>query len=245
MSGLDWKFLSSATILSEGAMGLQDELYILEDTSCFLRFCWRDGRPLTMNVTAGAEAGGAPVATYTKPCGFPLNFTVEVPVGSDADSPKVPVTLPCCCLLPSLALNDPVTGLEQSKSQYLCDAKYCVPKFMYTEGGEEIYYLAPDTCCGGCLVMPKGGFGMKMNFRVPFYFRDPVTKEKIVNSDGKEPEIAKVWAGLKKECCSTADTFATFFPDGCDAKRKAGLLGLTMLLDFTVFERQGAASTTV
>jgi len=28
------------------------------------------------------------------------------------------------------------------------------------------------------------------------------------------------------------------FPGGIDAKRKAGLLGLTFLLDFTVFERQ-------
>jgi hypothetical protein len=50
--------------------------------------------------------------------------------------------------------------------------------------------------------------------------------------------ILKVWAGLKKECCSTADTFAVFFPPGCTPERKAGLLGTTFLLDFTVFERQ-------
>lgn len=243
MAGLDWKFLTSSTIVSEGAMELPDELYILEDTNFCLRCCWRDGRPLAMNVSAGAEAGGAPVATYKKPCGFPLQFTCMIPTGSDSDSDSIPVPVPCCCFLPSLALLNPATGEEVTKSQYLCDEKYCVPKFMYSEGGQDIYYVAPDTCCGGFCVLPKGGWGR--NFKVPFYFRDPATKEKIVNSNGSAPQIAKVWAGLKKECCSTADTFATFFPDGCDAKRKAGLLGLTLLLDFTVFERQGAANTTV
>ena len=54
-----------------------------------------------------------------------------------------------------------------------------------------------------------------------------------------QPQIRKVWAGLKKECCTTADTFAVFFPRGASARRKAGLLGLTFLLDFTIFERQG------
>lgn len=235
MAGMDWKFLSSGSALSEGAMSLPNELYILEDTSCCMRFCCRDGRPLTMNVTAGGEAGGAPVATYTKPLGFPLSFTVHIPAG---EGETVDLSCPCCCFLPSLALNNPDTGIEESKSQYICDFMYCIPKFVYSEGGEAVYYVAPDTCCGGCCVQPKGGC---KNFKVPFYFHDPVTKEKVMNSNGNAPQIAKVWAGLKKECCTTADNFATFFPDGCDAKRKAGLLGLTLLLDFTVFERQGAA----
>lgn len=52
------------------------------------------------------------------------------------------------------------------------------------------------------------------------------------------PQIRKVWAGLKKECCSTADHFVLVFPPGIDAKRKAGLLGMTFLIDFTVFENQ-------
>merc|ERR1719386_198783 len=97
----------------------------------------------------------------------------------------------------------------------------CVPKMMYYEGGQPIYYLAPDTCCCGCCVRPRF-YRCKRVTAVPFYLRDPETKEKVTNANGENPMISKVWAGIKKECCSTADTFAQFWPDNCDSNRKAG-----------------------
>jgi len=76
----------------------------------------------------------------------------------------------------------------------------------------------------------------------PILFLEPTNPdEKIGAEQGDQaPQITKVWAGLKKECCSTADNFAVFFPQGCTPERKAGLLGSTMLVDFVFFEgREG------
>lgn len=242
ISGLDWAYLSSPTVLKEGAASLPDELYVLEDSSCCIRYWWRDGRPMTVNISQGAEAGGPLVASFKKDCGMPLYFTAKVPIPTGDEVTWVNCIFPCCCALPSFVGTD-AEGNEFSTMQYDCDQNYCVGKFTYSEDGQPVYKLAPDTCCFGCCIWPK--FGGKSKFVVPFYFHDPKTGEKIVNRDGTTPQIAKVWAGLKKECCSTADTFSTYFPEGCDARRKAGLVGLTVLLDFTVFERQGQAATEV
>jgi hypothetical protein len=130
-------------------------------------------------------------------------------------------------------------GRLGSTSQYICDINLFVPKLKYSEGGEPVYILKPQTCCGGCCIACNCCSG-KGGLFIPFFFHDPQTGSVIGGDyDGKEtPQIRKLWAGLKKECCSTADTFAVMFPQGIDANRKAGLLGLTFLLDFTVFERQ-------
>jgi len=247
MSGLDLQYMRSEKIWSEAQSKVPDSLYISEDSSCCCRCFWRDGRALTFNASTynrsdpdGKGKGGTQVAKYEKELGCPLYFTITIPINQDGDTTTV--SLPCCCLLPNLVTKD-MDGRELNNSQYICDLCWCVPKIMYYEGGTPVYYLAPDTCCGGaCIMCTTWGRGC---YKVPFYFRDPNTKEKIQNRNGKNPQIAKVWAGVKKECCYTADTFATIFPDECDANRKAGLLGLTLLLDFTVFEKQGQADTTV
>lgn len=251
VSSLDWTYLNSPMGFSEARQKMPDKLYVLEDSSCLVRCCWRDGRPLTFNVTEGSEPGGPPVMSYEKPCGFPLYCSIMVPSGGDdkgggggEGGGATTIDFPCCCLLPSLTARDP-SGQELNKSEYLCDAmSVCVPKLMYYEGGDPVYYLSPDTCCGGCCVKPEWN-GCRRQTTVPFYIRDPDSKEKLVCSNGQNPRIAKVYAGIKKECCSTADTFATFWPDGIDNNRKAGLLGLTLLLDFTVFEKQGSPGSNV
>merc|ERR1712039_642323 len=143
-------------------------------------------------------------------------------------------TVPCCCLLPTPSLDDGMGG-EVSKSEYLCRYNSCcIPQLMFHEGGKPVYYLAPETCCIQC----RSSSGRKGCFQVPFLFHDAAGNRLPPNRDGKAPMISKVWSGMKKECCSTADNFAVFWPDGIDNKRKAGLLGLTLLLDFTVFEHQ-------
>lgn len=126
----------------------------------------------------------------------------------------------------------------QSKSQYICDINLFVPKLSYEEPiGNPVYMVKPETCCGGCcLACNCGGKGTLF---IPFYFHDPQTGEPIVPYGPDAPQIRKVFAGFKKECCSTADTYAMKFPDGIDSKRKAGLLGMAFLIDFTVFEKQG------
>merc|ERR1711972_1119590 len=142
-------------------------------------------------------------------------------------------------MLPNLTTQLPGGAPLGSTSSYICDMGIFVPKLQYAEGGQPVYVLKPETCCGGCCIScnPCSGKGL---IYMPFYFHDPQTMDVIGGEyGGKEtPQIRKLWAGLTKECCSTADTFAVMFPPGIDAARKAGLLGLTFLLDFTVFERQ-------
>jgi len=228
ISAMDFSYMETGGILKEGAMTQPDEMYALEQSSFCMRCCWRDGRAMSISVSQGGESGGAPIIDYVKPCGCPLNFCI--PIGEDAT-----LELPCCCCLPELTTE--VDGVEL-KSKYICDAYCCVSKFAYLENGNEIYRLKPDTCCGGCC--PTCRFSKKKPM-IPYFFYDTDGNRITdgMDDDNMQPQIRKVWGGLYKECCSTADTFAVFFPEGADEKRKAGLLGLTFLLDFTVFERQG------
>lgn len=221
ISAMDWSYLDG-NWLKEGAQSLPDEMYALEQSSFFMRCCWRDGRPFVMRVSQGGVPGGAPIVEYRKPCSFPIAFQV----GEDSKCP-------CCCFLPSLTTYTP-DNRELGKSQFLCSL--CVPKLSYSEGNKAVYLLRPETCCCGICVVFNCN---KRGCQVPFYFWDPASGEKVKSkTGGEDPQILKVWAGMKKECLSTADTFAVHFPPGISAERKAGLLGLTFLLDFTVFERQ-------
>lgn len=227
ISAMDFGYMNSGGLMKDGATTQPDEMYALEQSSFFMRCCWRDGRPMTINVSEGAEAGGNSIIDYNKPCGCPLNCFL--PIGDDG------VEFPCCCMLPELTAT--VDGHEL-KSNYVCDQYCCVSKFSYSEDGQEVYRLKPDTCCFGCCPTCRCGGGRRP--AIPYFFYDP-NGERITDgqSEDNQPQIRKVFTGLAKECCTTADTFAVFFPQDADVKRKAGLLGLTFLLDFTVFERQG------
>lgn len=229
ISAMDFGYMDGPGILKEGAMTQPDEMYALEKSSFCMRCFWRDGRGMHMSVSQGSEAGGNPIIDYEKPCGFPL--VCCIPTGGD-DA----VEFPCCCMLPELITN--IDGHE-IKSKYICDAYCCVSKFAYLEDDVEVYRLKPSTCCGGCLPTCRCQRGKPM---IPYFFYDKddnrITEGQ--HDENQQPQIRKVFTGLAKECCTTADTFAIFFPQGIDSKRKAGLLGLTFLLDFTVFERQGS-----
>eukprot|EP00933_Yihiella_yeosuensis_P038210 TRINITY_DN3215_c0_g1_i1.p1 TRINITY_DN3215_c0_g1~~TRINITY_DN3215_c0_g1_i1.p1 ORF type:complete len:320 (-),score=78.94 TRINITY_DN3215_c0_g1_i1:730-1614(-) len=232
ISNMDWGYLDG-NMVQEGKMELPDELYAIEQSSCCMRLCWRDGRGFTMQLSAGDGPGGAPLAEFRKPCGFPLQMDVPVPKLDGSGVTTCPVY--CCCLLPELAAFDSA-GRELGVSKYDCDLCLYVPKFTYSEGGKLVYKIRPETCCMGCCVVFTCG---KNGCQVPFYFHNPETMEQITTPGSEEPpQIRKVWAGMKKECCSTADTFALFYPNGITPERKAALLGMTFLIDFTVFERQ-------
>lgn len=238
---LDWKNVDKWRV-NEEALNEPDIMYALEESSCCCRLCWRDGRPFDMVVSEyagkddkGKHQGGKEQVVYKKPCGFPLYFSIPTEDGS--------IDCPCCCLLPKVDTHQPgPDGAPMgSTSSYVCDQNLFVPKLKYSENGEDIYYLRPETCCAGCCVACSCGSGNGFG-SLAFFFHTPDDMDNPVGgafSDTTTPQIRKVWGGLKKECCTTADTFAVQFPADITPERKAGLLGLTFLLDFTVFERQG------
>lgn len=238
VAGLEWSQVDGYKV-NEDAMNAPNEMYAIEQSSCCCRLCWRDGRPFNMEVSTGGEPGGDPLVNFLKPCGCPIYFTI--PLGESGK-----VDCPCCCMLPEVNTTTPDGVSLNSQSKYICDINMMVPKLKYSENGEPVYIVKPETCCGGCCIQCScGGKGC---IYIPFYFHDPSSGEVINHTDSpgysdKAPQIRKVWAGLKKECCSTADTFAVKFPLDITANRKAGLLGMTFLLDFTVFERQQDSST--
>ena len=105
------------------------------------------------------------------------------------------------------------------------------------------YIIHPETCLGGACVACNICSGKGIAY-MPFYFHDPETGDVIGEYDNPyTPQVRKVWAGWKKECCSTADTFTVVFPKDATVKRKAGLLGMTFLIDFTIFEGHQQSAT--
>jgi hypothetical protein len=70
---------------------------------------------------------------------------------------------------------------------------------------------------------------------VPFYIRDPHTKEKL---DGGEAVITDLWAGWMHECCTRRDLYSVKFPKSATAAQKATLLGVAHLIDITDVEQE-------
>lgn len=232
---LDWGKVDSYKV-DTSAMEVKDTLYALENSSCFCRLCWRDGRPFDMTLAEyaglneeGKPFGGREIVHYQKPCGCPLYLSIPTNDGS--------IDCPMCCMLPKVDMTTPDGTPMNATAAYTCTPCLGVPRFSYKENDQDVYMIRPETCCGGCCIACNcSGKGCAY---IPFYFHDPVTLEPIGGFDEQNaPQIRKVWAGFKKECCTTADTFAVKFPPGIDDNRKTGIIGLTFLLDFTVFERQ-------
>jgi len=225
ISDFDFSMVNEGAILKEGMQTKPNYMYALEQSSFIQRLCWAGGRAMTINVTTGGDKGGELIVKYTKPCGCPVCITI--PTG------KGDVDCPCCFMLPELTA---VTPTEQvlGTSKYLCDAFLLVPKFGYFEENQMVYYVAPETCCGGCCMMCKCG---TKAIYVPFLIRNPETKEPLADPKAQDcPSIQKLWSGMKKECCSDADNFAIKFPKGITPERKAGLLGMNFLIDAVYFE---------
>lgn len=148
------------------------------------------------------------------------------------------VRVPCCCCLPYLDTKNK-EGQKIGETKYLCDACLLVPKFgVFNASGEQVYYIAPDTCCGGCCVQLKCGKGAKCCHE-PYYIRDPKSKDQKLKAHGGDAEITELWDGLKKECCTLKNTFSLDFPNGATPEMKKTLIGSVLLLDMTYFEGGG------
>jgi hypothetical protein len=225
ISDFDASIADHSGFMKEGVQTKPNHMYALEESSFIQRCCWPGGRAMTINVTAGSEKGGDLIVKYKKPCGMPVCLVIPTENGS--------IDIPCCCMLPELTA---LTPQEQAlgTSKYPCDAFLLVPKFGYFESNEMVYYVSPETCCGGCCVACKCG---KKAVYIPFLLRDPATKVPLGDPESDDcPSIQKLWTGLKKECCSDADNFAIKFPKGITPERKAGLLGMNFLIDAVYFE---------
>jgi hypothetical protein len=236
VSEMDYHYINSAGFINDGTMSMPDFMYLLEESSFIARCCLQEGRAFSMPVTSGAEAGGHELMRFDKPMGCQICLNIPIPYQEDGGVGVFWVDCPMCCMLPQLETKKPGSNQVFSKTQYVCDMFLAVPKFDYYEDGQVVYRIIPETCCGGCCLMPRCCRGGRTMF--PFFFHDPTSGRMVGEEqpDLERPQITKVFAGLKKECCSTADNFAVFFPPGCDSRRKAGLLGATMLIDLAWFE---------
>ena len=219
------------------AQGIPPVGHLLEESSCLARACCGASRGFQMNFTA-PDAEGKKILVFKK--GWSLPICCVVPAGENGS-----ISCPCCCCLPSLETYQ-IDGAGDSGSligstEYVCDQNLCVPKFVVKDhNGAPSYLVRPETCCGGCcLVMRCGGKGSRLMY-IPFLVRDPASGAPLPGAvaGGPPAQIEKVWAGLKKECCSDADNFQVMFPANAGTHEKANLLGATVLLDFSFFETQ-------
>ena len=145
----------------------------------------------------------------------------------------------CCCLVPFLETKD-AEGNLIGKTVYVCDGCIFVPKYdIYNGAGEKKYRLRPDTCIGGCCVMPRCGGGGGKCCRVPFIVRDPETFEPVNGNGGKDKaQVTNLWSGFKNEFCTQRQAYHLVFPDDATQQEKLTLMGSSILVDVIHYEQQ-------
>eukprot|EP00747_Dinoflagellata_sp_TGD_P172982 gnl/TRDRNA2_/TRDRNA2_210635_c0_seq1.p1 gnl/TRDRNA2_/TRDRNA2_210635_c0~~gnl/TRDRNA2_/TRDRNA2_210635_c0_seq1.p1 ORF type:complete len:309 (-),score=17.48 gnl/TRDRNA2_/TRDRNA2_210635_c0_seq1:222-1148(-) len=192
----------------EGANLKPSHMYVLEESSCIARWWWwHGGRPMTINTTAGSEKGGALIVKYTKSCGMPTRVCRPCYC-----------CIPCCCMLPELTTHDSKDQVL-SNSKYICGSNLLVPKFGYYEQGKMVYYVAPEPVC-------RCGRA----FHRPFLLRDPDSKEPL--GDPKADDWPAIFncPSIVTSMGEGDVTSGLRFPKTITPERKAGLLGLTLLI---------------
>jgi len=207
--------------------------HMLEESPfCPDRCFWGGMRKFKMPITV-PDQNGETMMMLEKQFSFPTHCIIHL----DDD-----IVIPCCCNLPTLKVFTP-DGTYVGKTKYACDMCLWVDKFQtYNENGDVQYLIRPDTCCLGCCPVCNCGGGKGGScLYLPYYIRDPTSKEKVKGGPGANGEYAqvrKVWTGLKKECCTSADNFFVIFPEGASTALKGALLGSTILIDSAVYEEK-------
>lgn len=209
----DWDELLSAGIFHETTSGFPFEVTALEESNCFARNCLKEARPAVIKVSVGEELGGSQVLEFHKPCSFGHG---------------------CCCNLPQFTTKLP-NGTELNRSRFVWSC--CAPYAKFEDPvGTDKFMIHPPLCCFDKCIMPQ--CSKKGCCTVPFYFYDPVTGEQIEPDKKYPPQIRMVRQGMKKACFTTANNFAVNFPQNLNAEQQAGLLGMTLLIDMVIFEKQ-------
>jgi len=145
----------------------------------------------------------------------------------------------CCCFEPFLETKD-ADGNLIGKTVYVCDGCIFVPKYdIYDGAGAKKYRLRPDTCIGGCCIMPRCGGGGGKCCRVPYIVRDPETFEPMSGNGGTDKaQVTNLWSGFKNECCTQRNAYHLVFPDDATQQEKLTLMGSSILLDVMMYEQQ-------
>lgn len=192
------------------------EMYAIEKGSCLMRQCLKEGRPMTMHVSMGADAGGNRLVEYHK---------------------EMSLSARSCCCLPALTTKKPDgTELNKSTNVFMCCSP--IPQFSFQEPpGTELYRIHPPLCCGGFCI--KCEFGKGRCGTLPFYFYDTEGNQ-VMNTANEDfpPQIRLVRSGLLKAMCTSANNYAIKFPARMSAEQKSGILGMAFLIDFSFFEKQ-------
>lgn len=211
----DWDEILSAGGCKEKKSGFPFEITALEESNCLARNCLRDNRPAVLKVRLTEDIGGSPLVEYHKPCSLPRG---------------------CCCMQPEFTTKLPNgTKLNLSKVEWSCLGCYPRAKFEDPVGVDK-YVLHPPLCCFNCCMQPQ--CGPKKCCTVPFNFYDPATGNQIEADKKYPPQIRMVRQGIAKFCCTSSSDFVVNFPSDLNAEQKTGLVGMTLLLDMTLFEWQ-------
>jgi len=214
--------------------------HMLEESPfCPDRCFWSGMRPLKMPIKVPNQ-DGEEMVRLEKDFSMPTHCILH---GQDGD-----LIIPCCCNLPKMRTVAP-DGTVVGEAKYVCDMYLFVPKIMaHGADGNPLFLIRPDTCCFDCCPFCEcGGRGGNCLY-LPFYIRDPTTKEKVgggPGAKGLDAQIRNLWSGFKKECCTSADHFFVVFPKDADTATKASLIGATALLDYTVFEEKNGGCLVV
>jgi len=151
------------------------------------------------------------------------------------DRPCACAAFPCkCCCYQEASFTSGGQPLGSIKE----DCYYCVVAFkVFDESGQEIYYLAPPTCCGGICFnfCTEGNPCGKGCCKLPFRIYPPGQRE--TGSDA--PYIGKILKKPKSamtEVFTDANAFEVTFPNDATTQQKAILVGTSIFLNAAFFE---------
>jgi len=148
--------------------------------------------------------------------------------------------VPICNFFPLPYLDTKTTDDRLiGRSVYVCDFLCCVPKFdVLDANGAKKFHIRPDTCFLGCCVQCRCDGSKGKCCRVPFYLRNPQTKEILGAAGAEKAQIDNLWAGWKNECCTKKDAYHVGFPSNLTPEEKLLVTGSALLLDMAMFEQE-------
>jgi hypothetical protein len=103
----------------------------------------------------------------------------------------------------------------------------CNPNYIIKDENKNIKYRISAACC------QKGFYCCSDIYFYIYPAGDlPMVEE---NAIGK---ITKLWTDCMKEACTKANNFLTVFPKDATVDDKVLLIGATLLIDYTLFEKE-------
>jgi hypothetical protein len=193
-----------------------DIMYALEESNFWVRLCFPQIRPWTIQVSGGPGTPGGPAVTnHERMCGL------------------MPAPCKCCCFQEVIHKDQTGVPIGNTKEVF----NFCpVPKFQISKAdGTPEYMVSMPTCLGGmCINIFAEGL---CNCRIPIYIYPPDATN--FNAESKIGYITKIWSGLGTELFTDAAKFEVEFPPGSAPDSKARVLGTVFLMNQLFFETDG------